>query len=403
MKILMVDDEVFILNLGVRILNKLGYTDIETANNGNVALEKLNKAETSFDLVLCDLSMPEMDGIEFMSHMRSTGFDGSMVFISGEDSRILETATTLAKAHKIDILGFLKKPIQLDLLEKLLSNYVPRSEKRPFTPEQSITLDELESSMNLRADGIDVAELVLHYQPKVCIKTGNIVGVETLARWQHEDRGLLGPGAFVPMAEESGLIDRLSYAIYKKAIAQTSDWLTDGIRMKTSINFSINTFSTEGFLGFIADTANEYGIEPAQVVLEVTETQVMENATKCVEILTRMRLQRFCLSIDDFVTGNSSMIQLKNIPFTELKIDRAFVHGAAENESTRAILEASLELAKKFNMETVAEGAETREDWDLVEKMGCDYVQGYYCARPMPNDEFLNFFNNWDGPHKTSL
>lgn len=395
MKILVVDDETFILNLGVRILNKLGYTDVDTASNGNAALEKLNATETPFDLIICDLNMPEMDGIELMSHVRNTGFDGSMILISGEDNRILEAATTLARAHKIDVLGFMNKPLQPDLLEKLLRKYVPRAEKRPFTPEQSITLEELESNI----DGIGFSELILHFQPKVCIKTGNIVGVETLARWQHEERGLLGPGAFVPLAEDTGLIDRLSYAIYKKALAQTSEWLSDGIRMKTSVNFSINSFSTDGFLEFIAETAIEYGIEASQVVLEVTETQVMENATKCVEILTRLRLNKFCLSIDDFGTGNSSMIQLKNIPFTELKIDRAFVHGAAENASARAIFETSIELAKKFNMETVAEGAETREDWDVAEELGCDYVQGYYCSRPMPNDEFLNFLNNWDGPH----
>ncbi len=112
-----------------------------------------------------------------------------------------------------------------------------------------------------------------------------------------------------------------------------------------------------------------------------------------------LRLKRFGLSIDDFGTGNSSMAQLKRIPFTELKIDRAFVNGAATNACANAILRSSIDLAKRLDMNIVAEGVETREDWDLVEELGCDYVQGFYCAKPMPNDELMETIANWDGPH----
>jgi len=138
-----------------------------------------------------------------------------------------------------------------------------------------------------------------------------------------------------------------------------------------------------------------------QIVLEVTETQAMTIAVDCLEALIKMRLKRFALSIDDFGTGSSSLAQLKNIPFTELKIDRAFVNGAAHDTSALAILETSISLAKKLGMEIVAEGAETREDWDLVEKLGCDYVQGFYCAKPMPNEELIEFMDNWTGPHQS--
>jgi len=113
----------------------------------------------------------------------------------------------------------------------------------------------------------------------------------------------------------------------------------------------------------------------------------------------RMRLKRFGLSIDDFGSGNSSLAQLKSIPFTEMKIDRAFVHRANENASARAILETSVDLAKRLNMKIVAEGAETREDWDLVEQLDCDFVQGFYCARPMSNEKLLEFMEKWTGPH----
>lgn len=163
--------------------------------------------------------------------------------------------------------------------------------------------------------------------------------------------------------------------------------------------WNVNTFTLPDFPDFLIQAAQDEGVDPSKVVLELTETQVMENAVDCLEVLMRLRMKKFGLSIDDFGTGHSSMEQLKRIPFTELKIDRAFVYGAIENSSARAILESSAVLAKKLKMEIVAEGAETREDWDLVEEPGCDYVQGFYCVKPMPNEVLMEFLENWQGPH----
>jgi EAL domain-containing protein (putative c-di-GMP-specific phosphodiesterase class I) len=262
-------------------------------------------------------------------------------------------------------------------------------------PQAEISEEELQHGI----DNPESGELLLVYQPKVHIQSGEITGVETLARWKHPERGVLGPGAFIPLAERTDKIDALTNQIYRKAVQQTSDWMLDGINLRTSVNFSINSFSDPGFSDFIISTTEEVGVNPTQLILEVTETQVMKNAVDCLEIMMRMRLKKFGLSIDDFGTGNSSMTQLKTIPFTELKVDREFVHGAANNSGAQAILEASVALAKNLQMEIVCEGAETREDWDLVEQLGCDYVQGFYCARPMPNEELLEFIAAWNGPH----
>jgi len=139
-------------------------------------------------------------------------------------------------------------------------------------------------------------------------------------------------------------------------------------------------------------------VSPEQLVLEVTESQVTDNLTACQEIMMRLRLKKFGLSIDDFGTGNSSLVQLKHIPFTELKIDRAFVHGAATNSSARAILETSVDLARRLDMKTVAEGGETTEDWKLVEGLGVDYFQGYYCAKPMSAADLATFLKTWSPP-----
>ena len=394
--ILVVDDEPFIRNLIVRILDKLGYENIDTSSNGKEALGKLISEETAYDVIICDLNMPEMDGVEFMRHAKESDFTGGMILLSGEDNRLLETALDLATSQNLNVLGALPKPVKPDLLEELLNKYKPSvQEKRDFVPQAAISEAELRAGI----EGSDSGELMLVYQPKVHMQSGEITGVETLARWKHPERGILGPGAFIPLAEKTGLIDALTHQIYRKAVQQTSDWLLDGIRLRTSVNFSINSFADSNFSDFIISTTEEAGVDPKQLILEVTETQVMTNSFDCLEILMGMRFKKFGLSIDDFGTGNSSMAQLKRIPFTELKVDRAFVHGAVNNTGARAILEASVTLAKNLDMKIVAEGAETREDWDLVEQLGVDYVQGYYCAKPMPNEQLLEFMEKWNGPH----
>jgi len=395
LNILVIDDETFVLNLTVRILGKLGLDNVVTASNGLVALNTIDAAEAPFDVIICDLNMPEMDGIAFMRHAAERNVRAGMILLSGEDERMLETARDLASAHSLHILGVIPKPLKPDALKSLLDSFKPTADaQKSGNYQEAITEDEL-------INGMETDELLLVYQPKINIGSGEVTGVETLARWQHPDRGLLGPGTFIPLAESKGHIDQLTCAIYKKAMRQAGEWLTNGISMKVSVNISVNSFTVPNFTDFLIETAQHQGMDLSNVVLEVTETQVMDNALGILETLMRLRMKRFALSIDDFGTGNASMEQLKRIPFSELKIDRAFVFGAAQNAGARAILESSVTLAKSLRMDIVAEGAETREDWDLLESLGVDSVQGFYCAKPMKNEDFMIFLNNWTGPHQT--
>lgn len=396
LSILLVDDDPFVVNIAVKVLNRLGHDNIETASNGKAALEKLITHNNLYNIIILDLNMPEMDGVEFMGHANSCNFNGGIILLSGEDKRMLETAIALARTHKLNVLGALTKPLNLGVLKNLLNKFDPVTKQvEQYSPQKPITEEELRDGIK----GSGKNEPFLVFQPKVSIKTGEIVSVETLARWRHAERGILGPDTFIPLAEKTGLIDELSYEIYRKAIIQSSEWALAGRNLTIAINFSVNSFLKRDFTEFLVETANKYGVEFDQIILEITETQAMTIAVDCLEALIGMRLKRFALSIDDFGTGNSSMAQLKDIPFTELKVDRAFVNGAANNTSALAILETSIHLAKKLGMSIVAEGAETREDWDLVEQLGCDYVQGYYCAKPMGNEDLIKFMDNWTGPH----
>ncbi len=390
--ILLVDDEAFIVNLAVRALAGLGYSDVDTANNGQVALGKLISQDRPYDIIICDLNMPEMDGIEFIRHASQSGFAGGIIFLSGEDKRVLNTVLGFARVQNLYVLGALTKPLNPGALKGLLSEFKPvKSEKRTAGRQQSITEADLKAGIRGSADN----QLLLVYQPKIHLASGRITGVETLARWWNLEQGALGPAAFIPLAERCGLIDELTNEIYKKALEQVVAWERLGYSLRTAINFSVNSFNDPEFCDFLINTATRSNLNPEQILLEVTETQAITLPVDCMGALMKLRLKRFGLSIDDFGTGNSSMAQLKNIPFTELKIDRAFVNGAAEDISANAILKASVDLGKSLGMEIVAEGVETKEDLELVKSVGCDYVQGFYFAKPMRSEDLVKFLEDW--------
>jgi len=380
MKVLIVDDDTFMINLTSRILAKLGIASVSSAADGGEGLRKV-ETETP-DIILCDLNMPGMDGLEFLRHLAEAKTVCGIVLISGEDKRVLQTATQLAKAHELNVLGSLQKPIKPDPLKVLLDKFDAQQDATRRGPLQLLTLDAVRHGL---ANGcIDV-----FYQPKVSVPGRRLVGVEALVRWRGADGRLIPPIAFLPVVEENGLIDELTEQVFRISVASAAGWVKSGLNIKVAVNFSVESLTRFELVDFLMETAREKGIDPDKLILEVTESRIMEEVTTPLEILTRLRIKGAGLAIDDFGTGASSMQQLKRIPFTELKIDRAFVAGAPHDEEARAMLESSIALARKLDLTIVAEGVETQEEWDLVESLGVEIVQGYFIAKPMPADELL--------------
>ena len=390
--IMLVDDEPSILDLASRFLEQMGCRKITPCQSGQSALEKYRESTNSFDVIICDLNMPEMNGVELIRHLSEENFRGGIILLSGEDERILETAKDLAKARNLNVLGYISKPFNREVLEILLLEYTPQDLKISAPLLDDISEEELRAGMN--GD-----ELLIAFQAKTNLATGEVIGVEALARWNHSERGLLPPYTFIPLAERCQLIDELTYSIYRKTLSQIRTWHEKDIILKVSINISVNSFTTDGFVDFLIQTAEEYNIDPELIIFEITESQVMENALDCLEMLVQLRMKNFGLSIDDFGTGHSNMVQLKKIPFTELKIDQSFVGGACEDSTARTILESSVDLAKKLKIYTVAEGVETEAELALVKEIGCDQIQGYLIAEPMLADEFKKFIQSIP-PHK---
>jgi len=394
--ILALDDEPFMLKLLARMLANMGFTSVTLCDNGHAALAQIDNVSTRPNLILLDLNMPGMDGIEFVRHLVERNYSGSLILISGEDERMLQTAEKLVQAHKIQVLGHLHKPVKPEVLSALLEQWTPPAPTSLPAAKKIYGADELRAAI---ANG----QLVNYYQPKVVVANGEVVGVETLVRWRHPVDGLIFPDQFISVAEAHGLIDDLTRTVLTGALAQAKAWQQAGLTLRVAVNISMDNLASLDFVDFVVDLAAKAGVPPQGVVLEVTESRLMQDTRAPLEILTRLRLKRFRLSIDDFGTGHSSLAQLRDIPFDELKIDQGFVHRAWSNETLRAMYDASLALARQLGMEVVAEGVEDRNDWDLLQRTGCDLAQGAFISAPMPAADFSGWLENWQERVRTEF
>ncbi|MFH7325155.1 EAL domain-containing protein [Desulfurivibrio sp. C05AmB] len=392
--ILVLDDEPLMLKLLGRILTNLGFTSVSTSANGHAALASLDGPGNHPDLILLDLNMPEMDGVEFVRHLVERRYAGSLILVSGEDERMLQTTVKLVQAHRLPVLGYLCKPVTPEGLWELLARWVPPAPDQPppATPK-------IYSADDVRAAIVN-GELINHYQPKVEAATGRVMGVESLVRWQHPGDGMVFPGQFIGVAEAHGLIDDLTRVVLTGVLNQARRWQEMGLSLQVAVNVSMDNLASLDFVDFVTTQAAAAGVAPEQVVLEVTESQLMRDLRAPLEILARLGLRRFQLSIDDFGTGHSSLAQLRDIPFGELKIDRSFVHGAWNNSTARTMFEASLNLARQLNMKAVAEGVEDQDDWDFVRHTKCDFAQGYFIARPMSAEVLPDWIARWQGQRR---
>ena len=389
MRVLLIDDEPFVLKLLARQLANFGLNDVISSERARDALALLESGINGFNLIFCDLQMPEMDGVEFVRQLVRINYAGSLVLVSGEDGRILQTAEKLARAHQLNVLGALHKPVAPEQLKQMLALHSSRISIAPHAARKTYESDELWGA-------ISGGKLVNYYQPKVEIASGAVTGVETLVRWKHHEDGLVLPDQFISTAEEHGLIDELTLTVLSSALRQARIWQDAGLNLRVAVNVSMDNLTSLQFPDFVARSAENAGVSLTNLVLEVTESRLMKNPLEALDILTRLRLKHISLSIDDFGTGHSSLSQLRDIPFDELKVDQGFVHGAWHNPSLRAILEASIGMARQLGMKTVAEGVEDRNDWDFLRTAGCDLAQGYFIARPMPANELAAWISGWE-------
>ncbi|WP_026180296.1 EAL domain-containing response regulator [Hahella ganghwensis] len=386
LKVLVVDDDPTLLKVMEHQLGRIGVAGVTTTSSSKSALDLIKSGETEPDILLCDLRMPQLDGPSFLNELAAIRFKGGIIIISGEDQRVLDTVHHLAESQSLKMIGRLKKPIQLkDLKSLLLGKETQHYEEsstpialRPLSPERVEA--ELESSLRP------------FYQPKWDVRRQRVTGVEVLARWKDSTRGYLAPFFFIPVAEEYGLMDKLTFQLLMLVLQDIKRLEANWPDFHYAINFSVETLEDRELPNLLEQLLLKYGVSPSQITLEVTESRISRRRSNMLEVLTRLHLLGFSLSIDDFGTGYSSLDRLKEIPFSELKIDRGFVSEVTTSHSHGgAIVRSSIQLARDFNMKVVAEGVETRDVFDCVADIGCDTIQGYFIARPMGIEDFIKW------------
>jgi diguanylate cyclase (GGDEF)-like protein/PAS domain S-box-containing protein len=285
----------------------------------------------------------------------------------------------VAPVHGLDGESILRKAdLAMQAAKKRRSGFMIYSpECDPYNPRGLVLLGELRRA--LEGD-----QLLLHYQPKVDLKSNSVIGAEALVRWRHPKRGLVPPNDFITLAEQGGLIKRLTRWVLGEAIGQCDAWRRGGTRLPVSVNLSARNLSDTQLLDDVPEMLSRRKLEPEFLELEITETAVMADAPRAVETLRRLRAAGVGLAVDDFGTGYSSLVYLRKLPVNQIKIDKSFVIGmAAHEEEDEIIVRSTTDLGHHLGLQVVAEGVEDRPTFDKLSTLGCDAAQGYYMARPM--------------------
>ena len=384
-RVLIIDDDPRICRIIKRVADDLG---VESRTTDDPALFESVNLGFKPNVIFLDLQMPKIDGVELLRKLAEQQSIAAIIVASGMDKSVIETTLELGKSMGLNMSGILQKPIDIDITKEILERHFDVPIKRSA---QAVKISREELGQAIEND-----ELVVYYQPQVNFETSQVCGVEALVRWQHPSHGLLFPDAFIALAEKhQDLITSLTYKVLETAMKDDAARSERGIELKVSVNFSAKLFHDLSLPDRVENLLNTFGFEANRLILEVTESGAMEDPSSSMDILTRLRLKNIQLSIDDFGTGFSSLVQLYRLPFTELKIDKSFVMEAMKSTEAASIARITIELGHGLGLKVVAEGVEDKETYDWLKTNGCDIAQGYYFTRPVAADTFLNWLEDY--------
>jgi EAL domain-containing protein (putative c-di-GMP-specific phosphodiesterase class I)/CheY-like chemotaxis protein len=385
--ILVIDDDADIGELVSAAAQSLGLQCRATTDAADLAC--LLDADVS--LILLDLMMPGMDGVEVLRLLGKLECRASIVLMSGISKRVLDTAERLADALGLRIAGHLQKPFRLADLEEFLRGHVPQ--RSAMAAKQTARID---FPANELRHGIWNDEFVLYYQPQIDIRSGEVDGLEALARWQHPQHGLLFPDSFIGRLELLGLIDEFGWRVADRGLSEVQQFAVNGNPPpRVALNVSVRSLRDLKFPDTFVSLAQKHGVPVSSIMVEITESGLMNDPSNALDVLTRLRMKNIQLSIDDFGTGYAMMQQLVNVPATELKIDRVFVQNIYTNDSDRVMVEKTIELGHELGMMVTAEGVETDAQLAFLRQRGCDRAQGFLFSRALPPAEMTAWLGKY--------
>jgi EAL domain-containing protein (putative c-di-GMP-specific phosphodiesterase class I) len=376
-RLLVVDDEPSIGRLVKRVAESVGFEVVATEDP--VVFAKTAR-QWHPSVIMLDLSIPGTDGIQLLRGLAADKCTAHIVLMSGADGKVLEVAQQLGRERGLNMGKLLPKPMRIETLRELLREFKP-------VPKSLLAAD--------LADAIAAGQLFLEYQPKLDCRLGRITAVEALVRWRHPTHGVVRPDQFIALAEESDLIHRLTDWVVATAAKQAAAWQSEGVDLQVAVNISAKDIEDIELPERLDRYCQNAGVDPALMMLELTETGAMREAVQMMDVLTRLRLKGFRLSIDDFGVGYSSLVQLQKMPFSEVKVDSSFVMKMMSNDGCKVIVEIIIDLARKLGLKSVAEGVEEEAVLKSLLDMGCDMAQGYYLSRPIAANRIAEFVRRY--------
>jgi len=379
--LLVVDDEPDFVELIVQVATGIGF-EVLPAGSAQAMFDQLSRRGPS--IVLLDLQLPGMDGVEVLRHLARQTLEAGVLLVSGMDHRVLMSARQLGDSLGLKMLDVLQKPAMIEDIEALLASHLE--------PSARLEVDDLRR-------GIEELELVVHYQPKLVRHEGRwqIRSAEALVRWNHPRLGLLYPGQFLPLAENNELIVAITDFVMSDAVRQAGQWRRHGHEIGVAVNLSPRLVRDIGFPDRLARLLKEYDLPPEQLTIEVTEASSLHDVELVTDVFTRLRVKGIALSLDDFGTGTSSITQLYRMPFTEVKIDGSLMAEVPHTQAAATVVRAIVELAHRLSLSVCAEGIETAAAFEFMEQVGCEALQGRLIAHAVPAAELEVLARAWRG------
>lgn len=383
--VLVLEDEPFQRLVTVTALEKHLSSPVLQAADGDAAVAIL--AACSFvDIVLCDLKMAGMDGLAFLRHASSSGNVGAVVLCSELDPILRQATVAMIHCLGLTYLGDLGKPFHLEGFSPLVKRYHAH---RNATP-RSLSPAELPSLSDVQR-GLDNGEFEAFYQPKVTLEGQQLVGAEVLARWTHPQWGVLSPAHFLSVMEQHDLIDRMFWQLFEQGLALHQRLAAQGQVVNLAFNLHPAQLACNSLTERIPMLLKRAQVPPARVMFEITESGLISAPASSLENLVRLRILGCGLAMDDFGAGYSSLDRLSELPFSQIKLDRTFVHKMQSQPRSAAIISCSVALARALDISLVIEGVETVEQQARLIELGGTLAQGYLFARPMPGSHFIDF------------
>ncbi|HEX5418850.1 MAG TPA: EAL domain-containing response regulator [Gammaproteobacteria bacterium] len=340
------------------------------------------------DVIVLDLQMPDMDGIEMLRHLADQRAQAAIILVTGMDVRTIAAAEHYATSRGLRVLAAMQKPFMPEELQAQLEAL--RAAARP------LTAGDLHQA-------IERNQLMVYYQPTVrrfADGTWDIATMEALLRWAHPARGILTPETFIGMGEEHGLSRAMTDFVIQRGIEQLKGWQARRLNVGLRINIAATLIADIGFPDRLESMLAAQDVDASALTLEITETAMLDQAPDTLDILTRLRVKDINLAIDDFGIGYSSLTQLFRMPFNEMKVDKSLTLRVPQSKEARIMIEALIDLAHKLNLTVCAEGVESAEALEFLGSIGCDSAQGFFISRPLSAQQIPDMIRSWEGGRK---